>query len=139
MLGLLSRTQCQDVVSRARAVVVPSEWLETFGLVVVEAMAAGVVPIVPAHGSFPELLLDGVDGVLFPPHDHEALAAIFDRAARHPDAFEAMGIRAFQAYKARFDPEANIRQLEAIYGFAMAHPAWIAAGDIAAGQVVSAD
>ena len=66
----------------ARAVVVPSAWEETFGLVVVEAMALGVPPIAAGHGSFPELITHGADGVLFAPGDPAALgSAIADAAA----------------------------------------------------------
>ena len=49
----------------ARAAVIPSQWEEPFGMVVVEAMAAGVAPIVSAHGSFPEMVVDNHEGILF--------------------------------------------------------------------------
>jgi hypothetical protein len=32
-------------------------------------MALGVAPVAAAHGAFPELITDGVDGVLFRPGD----------------------------------------------------------------------
>ena len=43
----------------------PPQWEETFGLVAVEAMAAGVAPIAPARGRSPSWSHDGVDGALF--------------------------------------------------------------------------
>ena len=75
-------------MAAARAVVLPSAWEETFGLAAVEAMALGVAPVAAAHGAFPELITDGVDGVLFRPGDPAALAAAL-RAGRH----EPRGIR----------------------------------------------
>ena len=45
MTGTLSSDKCAEVISAARAVLLPSAWEETFGLVAVEAMAAGVPPI----------------------------------------------------------------------------------------------
>ncbi|CAM5538705.1 Glycogen synthase [Streptomyces griseoloalbus] len=41
-VGLYDRARCREAVARAVAVVAPSTWKEAFGLVVVEAMAAGV-------------------------------------------------------------------------------------------------
>jgi len=38
-------------------------------------MALGVAPVAAGHGAFPELITDGVDGVLFRPGDPAALAA----------------------------------------------------------------
>ncbi len=51
---------------------VPSD-LEGFGIVYLEAMAAGVVPVATSRGGAAELVRDGVDGFLVPPRDEEAL------------------------------------------------------------------
>ena len=56
-------------MASARAVLLPSTWEETFGLVAIEAMALGVPPVAAAHGSFPELITPDVDGALFRPGD----------------------------------------------------------------------
>ena len=66
MVGQVSSARCAELISRARAVLLPSTWEETFGLVAVEAMAAGVPPIAAGHGSFPELITSGVNGVPLP-------------------------------------------------------------------------
>jgi glycosyltransferase involved in cell wall biosynthesis len=58
---------------RCNVVVHPARW-EGFGLAMLEGMLAGR-PIVAAHaGSAPELVADGMTGLLFPPDDAEALA-----------------------------------------------------------------
>ena len=76
-----SRAECASS-RRALAVVVPSVWEETFGLVVVEAKAAAVPAIATDHASFPDLIEPGRDGVLVPPGDPAALA----EALAHVDA-----------------------------------------------------
>ena len=58
---------------RCNVVVHPARW-EGFGLAMLEGMLAGR-PVVAAHaGSAPELVADGMSGLLFPPDDAEALA-----------------------------------------------------------------
>jgi glycosyltransferase involved in cell wall biosynthesis len=124
-VGMLSREACGELVSTARAVLIPSVTLETFGLVAVEAMAAGVAVVAPNHASFPELVTDGVNGVLFSPGDAQALAAVLSRIASAPTEFENMGRAGRRTYQGRFQPEANLAQLEGIYRFAIAHPSWL--------------
>ena len=58
---------------RCNVVVHPARW-EGFGLAMLEGMLAGR-PVVAANaGSAPELVADGMTGLLFPPDDAEALA-----------------------------------------------------------------
>ncbi len=121
-LGLLSSRECASLLASARAVLVPSRWEETFGLVAVEAMAAGVPPVAPAHGSFPELIDDGVDGVLFEPGNVDALAKVIREVQERPEHYEALGRAARQTYEHRFSPEANVEQLLKVYDFAIEHP-----------------
>jgi glycosyltransferase involved in cell wall biosynthesis/SAM-dependent methyltransferase len=123
--GLLSRDECISLLARARAAVVPSQWLEPFGLVVAEAMSAGVPAIAPEHGAFPELISDGVDGVLFPPGDVDALARLFGEVAQEPERWDELGREARRTYERRFEPDTNITELESIYRFAIEHPVWI--------------
>jgi N-acetyl-alpha-D-glucosaminyl L-malate synthase BshA len=67
----------QDHVERlirlAHVLLMPSA-LESFGLVALEAMACGVVPVATRVGGVPELITDGEDGFLEPPGDIEAQA-----------------------------------------------------------------
>jgi glycosyltransferase involved in cell wall biosynthesis len=122
MNGPVSSDRCAELISRARAVLLPSAWEETFGLVAVEAMAAGVPPIAAGHGSFTELITSGVDGVLFSPGDPSALALAIADAERNPDQYEFYGEQARKTYEQRFDPQRNLEELLEIYRFAIAHP-----------------
>jgi glycosyltransferase involved in cell wall biosynthesis len=122
MTGQVSSDQCAELISRARAVLLPSAWEETFGLVAVEAMAAGVPPIAAGHGSFTELITPGVDGVLFRPGDPAALALAIADAARDPEQYEVYGDQARKTYEQRFDPQRSVAELLEIYRFAITHP-----------------
>ncbi|HEV2070009.1 MAG TPA: glycosyltransferase [Acidimicrobiales bacterium] len=120
-LGMLARDACSALITRARAVIVPSQWEETFGLVVVEAMAAGVPSIASHRGSFPELIQNGVDGVLVEAGNASAWARAFEDIQRNGELYKALGSAARRTYEQRFSLRANVDQLVRIYRFAVNH------------------
>ncbi len=61
---------------------------------VLEASAAGLVPVATAVGGIPDLLTDGVDGVLVSAGDDEAMAAAVLDLLDHPARYAAMSARA---------------------------------------------
>jgi glycosyltransferase involved in cell wall biosynthesis len=124
MNGLMSSDRVAEIIAQARAVLLPSVWEETFGLVAIEAMAAGVPPVAAGHGSFTELITPGVDGMLFSPGDPAALALAIADADQNPERYEEYGDQARKTYEQRFDPERSMAELLGIYRFAIANPVW---------------
>jgi len=120
--GLLAPVEAARLLRRAVVAVVPSQWEETFGLVAVEAMAAGVAPVAPARGSFPELVEDGVDGALFDAEDAGDLARVLHDVDRHPQRYAALGRHARATHWRRFAAEANLARLLEVYRFAVDNP-----------------
>jgi glycosyltransferase involved in cell wall biosynthesis len=123
LAGQLDAAACARVMATARAVILPSAWEETFGLAAVEAMALGVPPVAAGHGSFTELISDGLDGALFRPGDPEALAWMLADVDIHPERYAEYGRQARKTYEQRFDPADSLRKLLQIYDYAMANPA----------------
>jgi glycosyltransferase involved in cell wall biosynthesis/predicted O-methyltransferase YrrM len=123
LAGFVPGGRNAELMAGARAVLVPSIWEEPFGLVVVEAMAAGTAPVATERGSFRELVTPGVDGELFPPDDPAALAAIIADIEARPAKYDALGYRARETYEQRFNPEHSLKHLIEIYNFAIANPA----------------
>lgn len=122
LTGQMTPGAARAALVPAVAVVVPSQWEEAFGLVAVEAMAAGIPPIAPAHGSFTELITDGVDGVLFDPARADRLADVLTEVHESPDRFLSLGKAALSTYEDRFTPDRNLERLEEIYRYAIANP-----------------
>jgi glycosyltransferase involved in cell wall biosynthesis len=52
------------LLQQARALLSPIQWEEPFGLIAIEAMLTGTPVIGFSHGSFPEIIDDGVTGIL---------------------------------------------------------------------------
>jgi len=63
---------------KANMLILPSLW-ESYGLVIIEAMNRGIPVIATNVGAIPELITDGVSGLLVPPRDCHALAEAIKR------------------------------------------------------------
>lgn len=88
-------------------VCVPSTEAEAFGLVAVEAMAAGRPVVAARIGGLPEIVLDGETGSLHPPGDAEALASHLQDLLADPQLRHDFGL----AGLARFQREFTVRTM----------------------------
>jgi glycosyltransferase involved in cell wall biosynthesis len=77
LLGQVSHPERDRLLAGARALLFPGE--EDFGIVPVEAQAAGVPVIAYGIGGAVETVRDGLTGVLFEPQTPDALAAAIER------------------------------------------------------------
>jgi glycosyltransferase involved in cell wall biosynthesis len=119
LLGSLPHQAVMDEMGRALALVVPSIWYETFGLVALEAFGSGTPVIASRMGSLTEIVRDHETGLLFEPGNPEDLALKLRWALDNPPAMQAMGRQARALYEAEFTPDVNYWQLTAIYADAL--------------------
>jgi glycogen(starch) synthase len=83
-LGKRTGQELVDELCRHRIMVVPSRWLEPFGIVALEAMACGLIPVVSSGGGLPEAV--GPCGSTFPNGDSAALADRLEQILANPDS-----------------------------------------------------
>jgi glycosyltransferase involved in cell wall biosynthesis len=88
-LGL--RDDVPAILAEAMLAVVPSVWPEAFGLAAAEAMAASLPVIASRVGGLPEVVEDGVTGLLVPPGDPQALARALATLLADPQLRLTMG------------------------------------------------
>ncbi len=86
-LDSVNRQEKLDFLRSIDVLSVPTDYLEPKGLYVLEALAAGVPVIQPAHGVFPEMLQDLGGGQLFQPGNTDELAGqLFTLLSDIPEA-----------------------------------------------------
>ncbi len=90
-------------------------WDEPFGLVILEAMAAGVPVIASNRGGSADIIASGQDGILIPPHSPSALAAAIHALTRDHSAMSALALRARKKIEAEFTLDTMIRRVEEFY------------------------
>jgi glycosyltransferase involved in cell wall biosynthesis len=91
-VGEVGGAQRIDLLENARALIFPAQWPEPFGMVMVEAMACGTPTIAFRCGAVPEIITDGVTGLIVDDIDNAVQAvAHVDKVSRRRcrDAFEA--------------------------------------------------
>jgi L-malate glycosyltransferase len=109
-----AQADVESILPLADAFVLPSEF-ESFGLAALEAMACGTPPVAFAAGGIPEVVRDGVDGVLVPPLDDAALARAVLELLAAPARLEAMRVAARAGALERFSPARVVPMYEAVY------------------------
>jgi len=99
-------------IRSSRAIVFPSLWHETQGMVVLEAAALGVPAIVSDACAAKEAIVDGETGLLFRSGDPSDLAARLSLLDRDSRLAAKIGLRAYERYwKAPSTMDMHIRQL----------------------------
>lgn len=74
LLGMLTRVELRRVMADSAVTICAARWDEPFGLVAAEAQMAGCPVAAYRRGALPEVIEDGVSGVLAAPDDIESLA-----------------------------------------------------------------
>ena len=106
-VGEIGEAAKQEFLGGSRALLFPIDWPEPFGLVMIEAMAAGTPVIAWPNGSVPEVIEDDRSGFLVESID-QAVDAV--GAARH---LSRVGVRA--AFEERFSVDRMARDYVELY------------------------
>jgi glycosyltransferase involved in cell wall biosynthesis len=102
-------------VTAALDVAVLPSYREAQGLSILEALALSRPVVASNVGGIPEMITDGVNGLLVPPHDPDALAAAIIRLLRdHPFA-DTLGRAGHDMVHDRFDIDIMVSLVQQIY------------------------
>jgi len=110
----LTRDQLAVARRHAAVAVVPSLWDEPYGMVAVEALTSGVPVVASNVGALPELVTDGVDGLLVPPGDRDALVAALRDILGDDARRQRFAVAATESAR-RFAAASVVPRIEAAY------------------------
>ncbi|MBS1893015.1 MAG: glycosyltransferase family 4 protein [Actinobacteria bacterium] len=118
--GPLPHAVAIEAVRRSAFTVAPSVWAEPFGIVALEAGAAGKAVLASAAGGLRDVVVDGETGRLLPAGDVGALRAAMAATFADPAGRERMGRAAARRVGEVFSPAAVVPRIEAAYAEAIA-------------------
>ena len=118
--GFVSQDELREIYYRSHIFLHPSQTgrdgnQEGIPNSMLEAMATGLPVFATEHGGIPEEIENGVNGVLVPERDGEALARLLLNAAQDPDLLSRIARAGAQAVRKRFDLQQQAQRLEEIY------------------------
>jgi glycosyltransferase involved in cell wall biosynthesis len=102
-------------VTAALDVAVLPSYREAQGMVILEAMALSRPVVASNVGGIPEMIEDGLTGLLVPPHDADALAAAIVRLLKNHSLADMIGRAGHDMVHDRFCIQLMVKAIESIY------------------------
>jgi glycosyltransferase involved in cell wall biosynthesis len=113
-LGRQSAQKVEELLGAGDVLALPSE-IEGLPYVVLEAMASARAVIAGRVYGLPEVVEDGVTGILVEPTRSDEIAESLDRLAEDPDMRRRMGEAGRARFEQYFTLEEQVRQMESLY------------------------
>jgi glycosyltransferase involved in cell wall biosynthesis len=113
--GYRGGAELKRILGESQFVVLPSRWYENLPFAVMEAFASSKAVVAARIGGIPEMVDDGIDGLLFPAGDAAALAACLRRMLGDRRTREEMGRRGRDKAERLYGRETHYAQIERVY------------------------
>lgn len=114
-LGWIAQPELAQLLSKARAMVVPSAWREPFGLVAIEAMMHSVPVIASDVGGLREIVKHNETGLLFQPGDNFELAVAISSILGDKARAQTMGTLGRERARRFFNSALMAKHYEDLY------------------------
>lgn len=115
MVGKIPLSDVLTYMQKARFLVMPSRWYETFGRTIIEAYATGTPVLVSRLGAMTELVKEEQTGFTFALDDVEDLTKKANWLWLHPEKSQEMGKLARQEFENNYTAAKNYENLMQIY------------------------
>lgn len=114
-LGHIDSEKIIKLIQGAQFTIIPSEWYENNPMSALETMACGT-PVIGANiGGIPEIVEDGVNGLLFEPGDYRQLSRHIRLLSDRPDLCRRMGGNGRKMVLKVNNPEAHYEKTLGLY------------------------
>ncbi len=115
-----TRRDVRDWLVHFDLFVLPSEW-EGISLALLEAMASGLPVIASNTGGTPEIVQDGVTGLLVPPRDPKSLAEAMQRLLEDPLLRNRIGLAGRARVMESFSIQKTVSRINQLYQGLLPH------------------
>lgn len=115
LLGYKSVNELTNFVAGALLVLIPSLWYEVVGLTIYEAFASGKCVVASNIGGIPEIVKDGINGILFDPGDEHDLLKKIRYLLDNTEKIKEFGSNGFEMIKKYNDRSTHYQTLVSIY------------------------
>ena len=121
-LGHLSGPSLRDLIAQAMFVVVPSTWYENCPYAILEALASSTPVLAADIGGIPELVDNGVNGLLVSSNNVDALAEGIEYLLKNANTLPQMGKRGREHVEKAHNASLHLAALSQAYALAGAPP-----------------
>lgn len=115
MIGFVSPENLNEIYQKAAFLIVPSEWYEVFGLIILEAYASGKPVIGSNIGAISELIQDGETGLLYTPADADDLKEKIRYLIFNPELIIRMGRNGRRIVEQEYNINKHYLRLREVY------------------------
>ena len=115
ILGYKKGNELFEIINRCLFTVLPSECYENGPFAILESMVLGRSVVGSKIGGIPEIISDGVDGLLFEPHNVGDLANKIRYLIDNKDIVSEMGKRARRKVEERYNSDLHYERLMEVY------------------------
>ena len=113
MLGYQDRASVNELMRNAKALIMCSQWYETFGMVIAEAYSCGTPVIVGDIGNIKDLVITGKTGELFTYNSPDDMISTIKRF--EANSYGEYSKNAYKLFNERLTSKSNYNQLLKIY------------------------
>lgn len=113
--GLKSGEELIEEYRHCIASILPCDWFEIFGITIVESFALGKPVIASRVGGIPEIVEDGVNGILVEPADVSSLAEAISKLGSNPELVLKMGRKARKKAEEHYSPASHYNRIMEVF------------------------
>jgi len=114
-LGFVERSRVLETLSKAKALIFPSEWYEGMPMTILEAYSAATPVISTNIGSQGEIVHHKRTGLHFEPGKEQSLVEALEQFESMKNEHKDMSLAARREYEEKYTPEVNREKLLSLY------------------------
>jgi len=114
-LGFKTGNELENAIKNSKFTIIPSEWYENCPMSVIEAMAYGKAVIGSDLGGIPELIEDGITGLIFKAGDNEELAKKINYMLDNYKVCKEMGVKGRARAESVYDKGIHYEKVNEVY------------------------